>query len=404
MADGLDLRTLTPTLSRNGRGRLLLVALVLLAVGTAQAVEVGLNVDAAAPELGTVDVSGLDPHLLRGLADKDLSADDWRAIFPVYTGEELPVGEDRPPVAGSWTVEKGTLRFRPRYPLVAGLSYVARLDLDRLSSLATGRSSARAPVVARFSLPKPDLQPSTVVKAIYPSAAELPENQLRFYIHFSAPMSRGEAYEHIHLLSADRGAVEAPFLEIGEELWDPGMRRLTLFFDPGRIKRGLRPHLEAGMPLREGGAYRLMIDAGWRDARGVPLASGFQKAFTVVAPDRTSPDPAEWALHTPSAESRESLAIDFPEPLDHGLLERVLRVRDAEGKFVAGEVEVSAREQRFQFTPAAPWTAGDYSVEVEAILEDLAGNNLRKVFDVDLRQDLAEVSDQGTVRLTFAVH
>ena len=46
-------------------------------------------------------------------------------------------------------------------------------------------------------------------------------------------------------------------LEVGEELWDADQCRLTLFFDPGRIKRGLRPHLEAGPPLTEGEAYRL---------------------------------------------------------------------------------------------------------------------------------------------------
>ena len=36
----------------------------------------------------------------------------------------------------------------------------------------------------------------------------------------------------------DFEAIELPFLEIDEELWDPAMMRLTLFIDPGRIKRG----------------------------------------------------------------------------------------------------------------------------------------------------------------------
>lgn len=372
-------------------------------VAFAQTVEIKLAAEPGTANFGTVEASGVDPELLKGLAEKQLTGAEWRSAFAVYTGDELPVSGDLPPVAGSWTVEKEKLRFRPRYPLVPGLSYVARLDFDPLSRLAIGRPSARAPIVASFALPAPEIEPSTVVSAIYPSAGELPENQLRFYIHFSAPMGRGEAYEHIHLLAADRGAVEAPFLEIGEELWDPGMRRLTLFFDPGRIKRGLRPHQEAGPPLREGTSYRLMIDAGWRDARGMPLVEGFQKAFTVTAPDRRAPDPADWTLKPPPSGGREAFEIEFPEPLDHGLLGRVVRVRDGDGGIVAGRVEIGEEERRYRFTPAAPWSAGDYAVEVEAILEDLAGNNLRQVFDVDLEQDLGAVTDQGAIRLPFAV-
>ena len=60
--------------------------------------------------------------------------------------------------------------------------------------------------------------------------------------YFDAPMSRGEAYRHIHLVDAKTGReVEAPFLELGEELWDGDFRRFTLLCDPGRVKRGLKP-------------------------------------------------------------------------------------------------------------------------------------------------------------------
>ena len=36
-------------------------------------------------------------------------------------------------------------------------------------------------------------------------------------------------------------AVADPFLELDEELWSTDGRRFTLLFDPGRIKRGLKP-------------------------------------------------------------------------------------------------------------------------------------------------------------------
>ena len=95
-----------------------------------------------------------------------------------------------------------------------------------------------APEIARdFVLPKPS-SIATKVAAVYPSKSALPENQLKFYVHFCAPMSRGEAYERIHLSNERGEEVEFPFLELGEELWDDSGTRFTLFFDPGRIKLG----------------------------------------------------------------------------------------------------------------------------------------------------------------------
>jgi hypothetical protein len=50
-------------------------------------------------------------------------------------------------------------------------------------------------------------------------------------------MSRGEAYRRVHLLDATGRPINLAFLEIEQELWDPEGRRLTLLFDPGRVKR-----------------------------------------------------------------------------------------------------------------------------------------------------------------------
>ena len=44
----------------------------------------------------------------------------------------------------------------------------------------------------------------------------------------------------------------ARWIGINQELWDPGMQRLTLLLDPGRIKRGVGPNLEAGLALERG--------------------------------------------------------------------------------------------------------------------------------------------------------
>jgi hypothetical protein len=53
----------------------------------------------------------------------------------------------------------------------------------------------------------------------------------------------------------------------GEELWDPGFRRLTMTFAPGRIKRGLTSNESIGPPITEGKRYTLVVDRDWLDAR-----------------------------------------------------------------------------------------------------------------------------------------
>src|SRR5262249_37612013 len=159
---------------------------------------------------------------------------------------------------------------------------------------------------------------------------------LRFYIHFSAPMSRGEAYRHIRLLDSSGRPIEDPFLELGEELWSTDGRRFTLLFDPGRIKRGLKPREEVGPVLMAGRSYGLLVDPGWLDANGSPLKPGPRKASRTVPADETSPDPKTWTVRPPAAETRGPLEVHFPEPLDRALLDRLIAVRDASDQPVAG--------------------------------------------------------------------
>ena len=60
--------------------------------------------------------------------------------------------------------------------------------------------------------------------------------------------------------------MDAPFLELDEELWSPDGDSLHLVFDPGRIKRGLKPREEVGPVLEAGKSYSLVIDREWVDA------------------------------------------------------------------------------------------------------------------------------------------
>ena len=67
------------------------------------------------------------------------------------------------------------------------------------------------------------------------------------------------------------------YLELDQELWDPSGTRFTLFFDPGRIKRGLKPREELGPALEENKQYALAISREWRDAKGNRLEEAFRK-------------------------------------------------------------------------------------------------------------------------------
>jgi hypothetical protein len=291
---------------------------------------------------------------------------------------------------GEYTVETGTLRFTPRFPLDPGLRY--RVEF----------TGGAAPVVARFDIPKVEVEPTAVVEHIYPSRSRLPENQLKFYIHFSAPMSRGEAYQRVHLLDAAGKVMPFTFLELDEELWDAENRRLTIFFDPGRIKSGLVPNSELGVPLEDGKSYTLVVDRDWADGEGVPLKQEFRKAFTVGPADRQAPNPETWAISAPKAGTREPVAIEFPEPMDQALLERLLEVTSGNSR-ISGAVQIDREETRWRFTPRDPWRPGDYKVLVGAALEDLAGNGLDRPFEVDVFQKVTERLSDEQVPLPFTV-
>ncbi len=278
-------------------------------------------------------------------------------------------GTDGGPLFGALQSDAGALVFRPRFPLKAGESYRAVVDGTRERV---------------FSLPAPPPPPPTELVRVYPSSAVLPENQLKFYLHFSAPMSRGEAYRRVSLLEGGVRKVELPFLEIGEELWDRSGTRLTLLIDPGRIKSGLRPREEDGPALEKGKSYVLRVDPAWRDAAGFPLKAEHRKSFAVAGPEERMLNPKQWRFEIPRPGTRDPLGLRFDKPLDAGLLARVIEVRDARDRIVEGRGEADLDETRWRFVPAAPWRAGGHALLIESVLEDLAGNSLERPFEVDV--------------------
>jgi len=297
-----------------------------------------------------------------------LSADRWSDVLTVSV--DAP---NVPSLLGKHRVEGGALVFAPQFPLQPGLSYRAVAKIPGAASLSKV-----------FSIPRANTTPTTVVERVYPSTNFLPENQLKFYIHFSAPMARGFGYAHISLIDQAGAKVDVPFLELGEELWDPTGRRFTLFFDPGRIKRGLLSQQELGIALHEGKRYTLVIDKGWKDAEGRLLAADFRKTFTVGPPDRKVIDLKAWTVSKPVAGTRNALTVSFPEPLDHAILQREIEVFTSTGTAITGDVSVGPNERSWLFTPDVAWNRGTYAIRVGTSLADLAGNMIDRPFEIDV--------------------
>jgi hypothetical protein len=237
------------------------------------------------------------------------------------------------------------------------------------------------------------------VEAIYPSAAALPANHLKFYIHFSVPMRQGVFLDHCKLLD-DHGRVitTEPFRET--ELWNEDGRRLTLWLHPGRQKTGVNLNRDFGPVLAPGLRYTLVISGTWPSSDGLPSGKDTTKTFFVGPRETKQLDTRTWIIRAPAAGSKAPLEIRFPAPLDHALLMRCLQVVDDNGKALAGTISSTDSERNWRFSPAQPWTGQSYRVTVNTILEDLAGNSLARPFEVDL-DGKPPAKTPATITLSF---
>jgi hypothetical protein len=314
-------------------------------------------------------------------------AQGWQSVFAVYAGQG-----DIPPLLGSYGVERRVLSFHPRFPITAGVHYRALF-----------KAAGNTPVEAAFDGPSRVTNPLTRVDRIYPSTDFLPGNALRLYIYFSAPMSRGEAWQHIQLIDADnQEPVDIPFLELEQELWDATNQRLTVLFDPGRIKRGLVPTTTIGPPIIEGKRYKLVIDREWHDARGVRLVENFEKAFRGGPSDRIPPEPEHWRVTAPKGGTMEPLVIEFRKPMDYVLLQRMIGIFLGQDE-IAGKIAVERNETEWRFTPREAWKSGSYRITADNTLEDISGNHLDRPFDVDIFETVTKHIATSTTSLPFTV-
>ena len=345
-----------------------------------------------------IEVAGLSRADLGALHRAGLSAEAWSQLLRVTVKGTAPAGATPQSVAGIYGVVGDALRFTPRYPFDPGRQYEVVFDPGAEPDAGLG---ARERIVALVERPGEARAAPTRVTAVYPSADVVPENLLRMYVHFSAPMAAANGIEHLSLEDERGNTVAAPFLPLDGNFWNADQTRYTVFFDPGRVKRELEEHREMGRPLRAGHRYALVVHREWADATGQPLAESFRREFRVGDADLRPLEPARWPMSRPVAGTREPLVLDFPKLLDRALALRAIGVARGSAP-VAGESAVADGERRWTFTPRDAWQPGDYSLVVLTILEDVAGNRVGHSFEVEgLTKDSAGQPDE--VRVPFAI-
>ncbi|MGE3317594.1 MAG: hypothetical protein AB7O26_20985, partial [Planctomycetaceae bacterium] len=198
-----------------------------------------------------MEIRGLPREIFQSLQELPKDSPRWKAVFSVRV--DAPKSNDRPAMLGSYEISSDAVRFKPRFPLERGLKYRAEFDSNHLANAP----DRRVHVGQSFVIPDSTPGESTRLSAVYPSGSELPQNLLRFYLYFSAPMQQGDSYRHIRLIDESGKGVERPFLEVPQELWNAEGTRLTLLLDPGRVKQGLKPRDESGPVLEAGKNYTL---------------------------------------------------------------------------------------------------------------------------------------------------
>lgn len=271
-------------------------------------------------------------------------------------------------ILGDYDIGEKVILFKPLIPFTPGLSYHIFIDTVFMEGV---------------TIPQPDNREKPVLLSIYPTSDTLPENLLKMYLQFSKPMRVGNSLQYITLVNAHNDTLPAPFLALQPELWNKEDTLLTLWLDPGRIKKDLQPNKAMGPPLAAGENITMIVAPTWKDREGAPLDQKYTKHFYVTASDRNSPMPNAWHLSAPEGGTKQPLEISFGEPLDYALLQETIGIHGEEGERVSGSIILEEGERKLHFIPNAAWVKGSYYLLIASRLEDMAGNNLNRTFEVD---------------------
>jgi hypothetical protein len=340
-----------------------------------------LDAQRCVPDRTAITLRGLHPDMTATLDRLQRAGISYQSVLSVRVVGGDQDTDDIPKVGGHHQLLEDKLVFVPHFEFEPGTLYRARFDPPHDTAF-----DKCAPLSLDIRVSSKSTPPSKVL-AVFPSGDQLPENLLRFYVSFSESMGRGKADAQIAILGPDGGPTPDILYRTPVELWDREMRCLTLLLDPGRLKRGVGPNRALGPPLKAGHEYTLVVGAGMTDRLGQHLPEAFSKRFRATEAVRKAIEIADWLVLAPVPGTVDPLRLIFPAALDWGMLDYSIRVVNRQGQPLGGHREIGRGEKQWSFTPASPWTAGEYRVVVSSELEDVCGNVLFGAFDRDVRLD-----------------
>lgn len=204
---------------------------------------------------------------------------------------------------------------------------------------------------------------------IEPATSVIPANILRWYFHFNQSGRNLVRQCEFYLEELDGNPRRIqPFVDFGDELWSGDGTRLTIFFDPGRVKRHVKAADNRAAILRSGHHYRWL----WNESTIGQFRAG--------APIRTKLASHRWALYAP-ASPVAPVRVLFDRLMDPALLASTSSVSVVGGELVPGKLTISDGGFGWSFTPDQPWYNGDYLVNFAATLEDVCGNRVSESLD-----------------------
>ncbi|WP_082213218.1 hypothetical protein [Dyadobacter psychrophilus] len=298
----------------------------------------------------------------------------------------LKNGENKVAILGNFSKQGDSLIFEPLVPFTRGLDY--ELIIRNQSSGA-------------FTIPDAADKDAPELTGFFPSGDTLPENLLKVFLHFSHPMREGQSGKFVALVKGNSDTIQGAFLDLQPELWNENRTILTLWLDPGRVKRDLQPNKKLGAPLQSNASYHITVSPEWQGSNGGKLKTAFKKTFLTTSRDSISPAPASWKISFPKTDTKQPLNVDFLESLDHSLLNETFSVTTRKGETLPGQWHIGPKEKSAQFKPNTPWKQENYILKVETRLEDLAGNNVNRAFDGDVSKGNKSPSSAEIITVPF---